>query len=85
MPGDSDLEMGKILGALDARQSAIERRMLTLEGDVKGWMERIDGRLDEIHEKVSQAQGGWKVLTVIGSIAATIAAIAIGFLAWWKK
>lgn len=77
--------MGKILGALEARQSAIERRMLNLESDFKDWMKRIDIHLGEIHDTVSKAQGGWKVLTVIGTAAGALGAIAVGFLAWWRR
>lgn len=61
------------IGSLEARMDEHEKRL-----------DRMESKLDKLVAFSERAQGGWRTLAVVGSIAGAVGAIAAKLLPWWK-
>ena len=67
-------QLGELKGRLDAQ----EKRINSLEEDIDARLNHIEAKLDSILEGMAAARGGWKVVSVIGSIILVVA----GAITW---
>ncbi len=82
--GNDSLALGKVLGAHEARLSALESRMLALETDLKAELKAVRSSLEGLHTTVASVRGGWRVLAIIGACSAALAGIVLSIIRWWK-
>lgn len=59
------------IGSLSARMDAVEARL-----------ERIEGKVDELVQRLGEARGGIRMLIAVGSIAGTLGALASKLIEW---
>ena len=59
------------IGALTARMAAMERTI-----------EAMSEKVDRVHDAMLKAEGGWKTMLVLGSIAAALGAAAAKVIDW---
>jgi len=64
-----DAQIHRDLGGLNARMNA-------LETSFERRMEAVEDKVSEVHEVIITAKGGWKTLVVVGSIGASLGALA---------
>lgn len=60
-------EFGRLEGAVAALKAELD--------SVKDRQVAIDGKLDQVLEKLSEARGGWKLLMMLGGAGATFGAV----------
>lgn len=65
--------VGRTLGNLDARMTAMESRMSALEGRIATRLDRIEAALDEVHAAVISARGAWRAIAWVAGVAGTVA------------
>ena len=59
-------EFGRLEGAVSALKTELD--------SVKDRQVAIDGKLDQVLEKLSEAKGGWRLLMALGGAAASLGA-----------
>jgi hypothetical protein len=64
-------EFGRLEGAVAALKTELD--------SVKDRQVAIDGKLDQVLDKLSEAKGGWRLLMALGGAAATLG----GIIAWF--
>jgi hypothetical protein len=69
-----------LMDQIDARLERIERAVDRLADQSAYRYDRIDGRMSDMERTHSEVRGGWKALTIIGSIGATAAGALGGYL-----
>jgi hypothetical protein len=67
-----ELEVGEVKG----KMSGLENRMDNLETKT----DANSVKLDTVLEKLSEARGGWKVITVVATVAAAFGTFASKYL-----
>jgi hypothetical protein len=64
-------EFGRLEGAVAALKTELD--------SVKDRQVTIDGKLDQVLDKLSEAKGGWRLLMALGGAAATLGGIITWF------
>ena len=64
-------EFGRLEGAVAALKTELD--------SVKDRQVAIDGKLDQVLDKLSEAKGGWRLLMALGGAAATLGGIITWF------
>lgn len=65
----------------------INRDVGRIEGDVRALDRRVQdmqGKVDEMHRLLMQAQGGWKTMVAVGSLSAAVTTAFLKGVAWLK-
>ena len=61
-----EMQVGELKGAMKSTEEKVER--------LEERMERVENKQDQILDIISQTRGGWKVLSVLAAVAATVGA-----------
>lgn len=79
MTGESDAKIMQMLGELSAKHDGLNRRIDDMREDIKSDAERNERELKDlwtkvntVHDAVTGAKGGYKVLIIIMGAASTI-------------
>lgn len=75
MTDDGDAQ--RRAGALEARTTMLEARFANMEMRLEARLSTIDVRIAAIHDVVTGARAGWRMLAVLGAIATFISGAAI--------
>lgn len=59
-------EFGRLEGAVDALKGEVDQ--------IKTKQTQMDGKLDQVLERLSEAKGGWRALMLLGGAGATLGA-----------
>lgn len=70
------VEFGYIKGAVASLQAQV--------AEIKAQQKEIDGKLDIVLEKLSEARGGWKTLMWLGGASSAAGAAVSWIVANWK-
>jgi hypothetical protein len=62
----------RLVGAIDARTAMLERRVATLEVDIKTELRIMNERWSSVNTTINQARGGWRAVAWLSGIAATL-------------
>lgn len=68
----TDNGIERLIGAIDARTAMLERRVATLETDIKTELRIMNDRVSAVHETMTAAKGGWKAVVWLSGVAATL-------------
>lgn len=71
----SEADVQRFLGAHDARLIELERWRGALEAKIDLRLDRLEDRVGAIHEAVTSARGGWRVLAWLAAAAAAVSGI----------
>lgn len=72
---DTNAQLHRDVGRIEGRIGALENVTRDMQGKV-----------DEMHTALMQAQGGWRVMVMVGGIAAATGALAAKLFAWlWPR
>lgn len=70
------------IGALSARVEIMERNFLRLESRIERQLEAMEMKLDDMHEMLTSAKGGWRALVGVGSAVAILASMFAALFHW---
>lgn len=70
------------LGALSARTTQIEARQAALEANIDRRLTAIETRVGAVHDVITSGKGGWKALTILGSIVVALSGIGAALVHW---
>ncbi len=74
-----EANMNRLAGALEARTTMLEARFTNMEMRLETRLSTIDTRIAAIHDVVTGARGGWRMLGVLGAVMTVISGSAIAF------
>jgi prefoldin subunit 5 len=74
------MELHTQIGRHDAQIEALERDIKDLRDDIK----MMTQTLHEVNKTLSEAKGGWKMLMLVGGVAAAIGAGAAKVVGWFQ-
>jgi len=74
MTEESSIE--RLIGSIDARTAMLERRVATLETDIKNELRLMNDRVSAVHETITAARGGWRAVAWLSGVAATLGGAA---------
>lgn len=66
------LEIVSRLGSLESRVDGLEKRLDESLKELGESVDEVGDKLDTVLETLNQARGGWKVLAVLGGLAAAM-------------
>lgn len=76
MAQERDADVDRMLGALEARMTANEQKLIAMDARLDSRLEGMDRRLSAVHDVVVGARGSWKaVVWLLGAIATISGAI----------
>ncbi|HQT76830.1 MAG: hypothetical protein KGL35_25925 [Bradyrhizobium sp.] len=73
----ADAEVERALGGLEARTGILETRFAVMETRIDQRLENIDKRVAAVHDVVTGAKGGWRMLGALGAAAGIVSGLAI--------
>ena len=73
----SDPDVQRVIGGIEARTGILESRFAVMEQRIDSRLDRIDSRVSDIHEAITTAKGGWRMLGVLGAAAGVISGVAV--------
>lgn len=70
-----DVQLHRDVGRIEGQVEALERRLADMQDKV-----------DEMHRVLMRAQGGWRMLLMVGSLSAAIGAVLTKVIGWmWPR
>lgn len=78
---DIDAQVHRDLGELTATVRAQGERLAAMETRQLA----SDKKLNDVHDTIMQAAGGWRVLVVVGGIGVAIGGLLVKFIPEWIK
>lgn len=73
-----EMEVHRDLGKHDAQIEALQARVDTLHADLS----KVLTQLQQIHQTLAEARGGWKTLMATAGLASAVTAVVVKGLAW---
>lgn len=73
----ADADVERALGGLQARTSILETRFAVMETRIDQRLATIDQRVAAVHDVVTGARGGWRMLGTLGAATTIISGVAI--------
>lgn len=73
----ADDDVQRAIGGLQARTSILELRFAAMETRLDERLDVIDQRIASVHDAITGARGGWRVLALLGGIVAFVSTFAI--------
>ena len=73
----SDPDVQRVIGGIEARTTILETRFGIMETRLDQRLDTIDKRVAAVHDVVTGARGGWRMLGVLGAAAGVISGLAM--------
>ena len=67
-------------GRLESEVVALKAQNVRLENQI----EKMDAKIDVLVKAITEAQGGWKMLVMVGAASATVSTLITKFVIWFK-